>query len=111
LESILNKAVGTPPELDPRIFVICYNDGNFHSMTADQDLAWKKARKIGGWIGELTNVHKPQYLEEVVPEEHRQSIIDFVSGRASEMRRGRPVRKTDIDTDQSGPALDPPSAA
>lgn len=97
--------------LEPRIFVICYDNGNFHSMTADQDLAWQTARKIGGWIGELSNVHKARTAEEILPPEQFAQVLESIENADSRVRRGRPVRKTDIDNHQSGTPLDPPSAA
>lgn len=68
-----------------RLFIVTYNNGNFHSSTNNIDIAWETARRIGGIIGELTNVHRPKYLEEVLPPELYASVADFLEGRASEM--------------------------
>ena len=70
---------------DLRIFVVTYSNGNFHSSTNDMDIAWETARHINGLIGELTNVHRPKYLEEVMPPELAKRTIEFL-----EDRRDRP---------------------
>ena len=73
-----------------RIFIVTYTNGNFHSSTTDQDIAWETARRIGGIIGELTNVYRPKYLEEVAPPELAKSINDFLDNPESGVRRDRP---------------------
>lgn len=112
-----NEGLGTDEELekmsDPelRLFFVCYANGNFHSSTSDQDIAWSTARRINGIFGELVNVQRPQYLEEIAPPELVVQIDEFLENPRSEVRRGRPLRKADIDDDQSVPALDQSNAA
>ena len=97
-----NEGLGTDEELeedmvdkdmssaDLRIFLVTYNNGNFHSSTTDQDIAWETARRIGGIIGELTNVYRPKYLEEVAPPELAAKVIEFLDSPESGVRRDRP---------------------
>lgn len=88
--------------LEPRIFMIFYDNGNFHSSTNDQDIAWNRARIIGGWIGELHNVHRPQTLEEVVGPEMAQEIEDSLEAGEPRVRRGRLERKSDMPDIDNG---------
>jgi len=75
---------------DLRIFIVTYNNGNFHSSTNDMDIAWETARRINGLIGELTNVHRPKYLEEVMPPEIVAQIVRAFENPESRVRRDRP---------------------
>lgn len=70
-----------------RIFVICYPNGNFHSMTLNPAIAYSTADRIDGIIGELTNVHKP-IKEEDIPEPIRSAVI-----HSFEHPEGRVVRE------------------
>jgi hypothetical protein len=94
---------------DLRLFFICYENGNFHSSTSNQDIAWSTARRINGVFGELVNVQRPQYLEEVAPPALTEKIVEFLDDPERQgTRRGRPVR---IDDDGSSTPLDQPNAA
>lgn len=93
-----DEGLGTDEELeaemskDLRIFVICYENGNFHSMTSDQDIAYSTADRIDGIIGELTNVHRP-LREKDIPEPLRSEIINFLDNPKDGVRRERPEPK------------------
>lgn len=73
-----------------RLFFVCYANGNFHSSTNNQDIAWSTARRIGGIFGELVNVQRPRYLEEVAPPELVTQIEDFLENPEKRVRRDRP---------------------
>jgi hypothetical protein len=109
-----NDGLGTDEEIEAemadkvelRIFVICYDNGNFHSMNSNYDIARSTARRIGGIIGELTNVHRP----EVAPIEVAQKIIDALENPTARVTRSRRLR-SDIDGGPSDAPLDQPNAA
>lgn len=92
-----------------RLFFVCYANGNFHSATSNEDIAWSTARRINGLFGELVNVQRPQYLEVVAPPALAQEINSFFDNpKKRGARTGRPVR---IDDDHSDGALDQPNVA
>ena len=90
---------------DLRIFVVCYANGNFHSSTTDMDIAYSTADRIGGILGELTNVHRP-LKEKDIPEPLRSQLIYAIEHPESRVRR-----TVAIDDDHSTGALDQPEAA
>lgn len=75
-----------------RLFFVCYENGNFHSSTSSQDIAWSTARRINGIFGELVNVQRPQYLEEVAPPSIVEQIVHSFDHPESRVRRERPMR-------------------
>lgn len=74
---------------DLRLFFVCYENGNFHSSTSSQDVAWNTARRINGIFGELVNVQRPQYLEEVASPEVVRQITEAFENPDSRVRRER----------------------
>lgn len=91
-EHVMHKS---EKDKDLRIFIVTYNNGNFHSSTNDATIAWETARRIDGIIGELTNVYRPKFLEEVMPPELARKVTEFLDNPERGERRGRPVRKPD----------------
>lgn len=100
--------------LELRVFIITYNNGNFHSSTTDQSVAWERARRIGGIIAELTNVHRPKYLDEIMTPELTSQITEFMHDQNRGVRRSRPTADIDgdrSDVEASTPPLDQSDAA
>lgn len=76
------------PEL--RLFFVCYRNGNFHSSTSDQNIAWATARRIDGVFGELVNVQSPKYIEELAPPETVDAVVRAFVKPELRTRRERP---------------------
>lgn len=83
-------------------------DGELHAMVPDEyETAWLLARRIDGWIGETTFA-KPMDLEEEFGPVVAQQIEDFLEDpQAHGVQRGRPVRSTSVDVENSTDSLDP----
>ena len=76
---------------DLRVFVVLYENGNLHSTTTNQHIAYIRAERIDGIIGELTNVHKP-LKEKDIPEPIRSQIIYAIEHPESRVTRDRPTK-------------------
>lgn len=83
--SLERFSVRTP---EPRIFVVVSASGKFVQTTLDQDEAWDIARNLNGWMGELSNVYKPQYLEEVASPELAAEINEALTNPETRTQRG-----------------------
>lgn len=98
-----------PPVELPQ-FLVYSSSGDFHGIFNDHDVAFRYALAIEGYIAEVTYVSKAVTLEQVIPDdETRRQVEYFLENPGSGVRRERPVRKTDIDDDESSVPLDPPS--
>lgn len=96
---------------DLRIFVVVNSEGEFVCTKVNYDEAWDTARLVNGALGELANVHRPQYLQEVMTPELAEAIEESLANPTSRVRRPSLVRKPDIDGGESDATLDRPSAA
>lgn len=90
-------------------FIVVGEAGELYAIMGGYEEAWQLANRVNGWLGE-TMFAKPVDFREKLGHAVGAAIEDFISGKTPGVRRERPMRKPDIEANESATPLDQPNA-